>query len=65
MDDLVKLKHLIDHWAEHNGEHAATYEEWAAKAEAAGRQELSSTLRELAEGTRRLGELFGKAGSLL
>jgi NDP-sugar pyrophosphorylase family protein len=31
MNDLGKVKHLIEHWIEHEREHAAAYEEWAEK----------------------------------
>ncbi len=65
MDDLQKLKHLVVHWKEHNEEHAQTYFEWSKKADAAGKGELAAVLRELAEGTRKMGKLFEKAGELL
>lgn len=29
--DIEKLKHLIEHWIEHNNEHIAKYREWAEK----------------------------------
>jgi hypothetical protein len=47
MDDLQKLKHLIEHWKEHNEEHAQTYLEWSKKADGAGRGELASSLKGL------------------
>jgi len=31
MDDLTKVKHLIEHWIEHERQHIAEYEEWAKK----------------------------------
>jgi len=31
-----KLAHLLHHWIEHNEAHAATYREWAERAEAEG-----------------------------
>jgi hypothetical protein len=65
MDDLQKLKHLIGHWKEHNKEHAQTYLEWSKKADGAGKGELAAVLRELAEGTLKMGTLFEKAGELL
>ncbi len=64
MDDLQKLKHLIGHWKEHNEEHANTYIEWSKKMEAAGKGDLAAVLKELADGTTRLGALFDKAGRL-
>jgi len=35
--DLDKLRVLLPHWIEHNEEHAASFESWAAKARVAGR----------------------------
>ena len=32
MDDLQKLRILVPHWIEHNGEHAEEFREWAEKA---------------------------------
>jgi len=32
MDDLQKLRVLIPHWIEHNGEHAGEFREWAGRA---------------------------------
>lgn len=29
--ELEKLKHLVDHWIEHNEEHISKYMEWAEK----------------------------------
>jgi hypothetical protein len=65
MDDLEKLKHLVAHWKEHNEEHARTYLDWSKKADHAGKGELARILRELAEGTMKMGKLFEKAGGLL
>ncbi len=65
MDDLEKLKHLIEHWAEHNDEHAKTYLEWSERIGETGKKELSGVLREISEETIKLGELFKKAGNLI
>lgn len=32
MDEREKLRILIDHWIEHNREHAEEFREWAGKA---------------------------------
>ena len=61
MDDLKKLRHLIEHWAEHNAEHAQTYLEWSKKADSLGKKELSEVLGELSENTLKLDGLFKKA----
>lgn len=61
MTELDKLKKLLEHWAEHNEEHAKTYLEWAEKAAASGDKALSSILKEIAENTKRMDGLFEKA----
>ncbi|RJQ39987.1 MAG: hypothetical protein C4550_04220 [Nitrospiraceae bacterium] len=61
MKESEKLRHLLEHWAEHNEEHAKTYLEWAEKASASGDNELSSILKEIAESTKRMDGLFEKA----
>lgn len=65
MDDMEKLGKLIPHWAEHNVEHARTYAEWAQKAEAGGKAELSRVLGRIAEETRKMDALFAEAGGLV
>lgn len=65
MNDMEKLKHLLEHWSEHNAEHAKTYLEWSKKAESLGKKEISEILNELAEGTLNLEGLFKKARGLL
>jgi cobalt/nickel transport system ATP-binding protein len=58
MDDKEKLKKLIEHWREHNSEHASTYREWAKKAGDMGNESLASILEEIAKKTTEMGELF-------
>ena len=58
MDDINKLKHLIEHWLEHNEEHAATYIDWAAKAKGLDKPELEAILKEIAGETKRMDNLF-------
>ncbi len=65
MNDLDKLKHLIEHWKEHNKEHARTYREWAGKAASLGKNDLAGVLGEIAAETSRIDELFIKADGLL
>jgi len=61
MEDMSKLKHLIEHWVEHNEEHAQNYLNWAAKATDMDRPELAAALKELAGETQRLKPLFDLA----
>jgi cobalt/nickel transport system ATP-binding protein len=56
-----KLRILIEHWSEHNREHANTYLEWARRADAEGRGELASILKEIAAESAKLEALFEKA----
>ena len=34
--DMEKLQILLNHWIEHNEEHAGEFEEWAEKAKSSG-----------------------------
>jgi rubrerythrin len=61
MDEMAKLKHLLEHWIEHNEDHEKTYAEWANKALAAGKPELAEALKELAHETRKMEKLILKA----
>jgi len=61
MTELEKIGALIDHWQEHNNEHAELYMDWAAKTSSLGRQELSRILIRLALESRRLNRLFQAA----
>ncbi len=45
MQDLIlMMKGLVTHWIEHNNEHADKFQEWAARAEAAGLKGISERL---------------------
>jgi len=61
MNETGKLKHLLDHWIEHNVSHINTYTEWAEKADALGQNELSGIIRQIADESRKLDGLFKKA----
>jgi rubrerythrin len=65
MTELEKLKHLLEHWIEHNDAHVRTYDEWADKADALGRSDLAQVLREIANETGRLDELLKKAMDIM
>jgi len=64
MNDIEKLRHLLEHWSEHNIDHAKNYAEWAEKAKALGRGELAGVLARIAEETRDMDALFRKASDL-
>ena len=53
MTELDKLKKLLEHWAEHNEEHAKTYLEWAEKAAASGDNNYPLYLKRLLKIQRR------------
>jgi rubrerythrin len=61
MTDMDKLAHLLEHWREHNDEHAANYNSWADKADREGKQKAAALLRQAAEATTRISDLFAKA----
>ena len=61
MTELEKLKHLLEHWIEHNDTHVKTYKKWAVKAESLGEKELAGILDQIAEESRKLEGLFNKA----
>ena len=64
MDEISKLQHLLGHWAEHNIEHAKTYEEWSKKAAALGKKELAGALKKIADETMAMDDQFKKAMEL-
>lgn len=61
MNELEKLKKLLEHWKEHNQEHARVYGEWAEKALGFGREDLSEILHTLSTETKKLNSLFEEA----
>lgn len=59
--EMKKLRILIEHWMEHNHEHAETYIQWAEKAGTAGDAVLAELLKEIASETKKIDGLFEKA----
>jgi hypothetical protein len=64
--DEAKLRALLPHWIEHNGEHAAEFRAWAEKARAAGWQEVADEIdiaaKELGWVNESLGAALEKLG---
>ena len=61
MDDIEKLRILIPHWIEHNAEHAAEFERWAAR-ELAGHEHISEAARFVDAANQALGLALEKLG---
>ena len=53
MDDADKLRMLLPHWIEHNGEHAEEFRAWAERV-ALARESLTAAADLLAEANARL-----------
>lgn len=58
MEEIAKVKDLIEHWMNHNEEHAESYMKWATKASDAGNEELSRSLVRIYLESKRLNRLF-------
>ncbi|MBI4826017.1 MAG: hypothetical protein HY807_06300 [Nitrospirae bacterium] len=65
MTELEKLKHLLEHWIEHNDAHINTYKEWASKAEVLGEKGLADILLQIVEESKKLNGLFNKAQKVI
>jgi hypothetical protein len=65
VEDRERLRHLLEHWAEHNEGHLETYREWAGKAGSLGVEGLEEVLKDIIDGTVKTGELLRKAKGLL
>jgi cobalt/nickel transport system ATP-binding protein len=61
MTEMEKLRILLEHWMEHNHEHAETYVQWAEKAMTAGNRDVAEILKEIAAETGEIDDLFEKA----
>ena len=55
-----KLRQLLDHWIEHNREHAEKYKEWAEKVEVSD-PEVSEILKNVVEKMSEIEELLKSA----
>lgn len=64
MKETEKLRVLLPHWIEHNGEHAGEFRDWAQKAGAA-RDALLDAAHFLEQANARLQEALGQLGGPL
>ena len=42
--DSAKLKHLLEHWIEHNESHGQSFREWAEKVRVAGYEDIAEDI---------------------
>lgn len=61
-EELKRLLILIEHWKEHNIEHAATYTEWA---ERIGEKNISAILMQVASATTELNKIFERLHKMI
>ncbi len=64
-EEMERLRILLEHWIEHNHEHADTYIQWAEKAMTPGSEHIARMLREIAKETRKIDELFNRAKKMI
>lgn len=60
-----RMEKLLDHWLEHNTDHAATYRQWAEKARENGMDAVAAQLEEAARMTLEINETFSAAAQSL
>ena len=60
-----KMIKLLEHWIKHNGEHAATYRDWAQKAKEKNMRKASLLLEDAAEMTLMISKKFEEAAALI
>lgn len=60
-----KLERLLAHWIDHNGDHAATYRDWAAQAEAHDLAQVGERLLKAAQLTEEISTHFEAARNAL
>ncbi|HHN94294.1 MAG TPA: hypothetical protein ENK17_05955 [Anaerolineae bacterium] len=56
MDDRAKLRVLLPHWIEHNGEHAEEFRKWAERAPGGVREAILAAAALIDEASERLRE---------
>ncbi len=58
--EIERLRHLLDHWIEHNDEHVKKYREWAEKIRSE-REDIAELIEESISHFERGGEILKKA----
>jgi hypothetical protein len=61
----AKLERLLAHWIDHNGDHANTYRDWAAQAEAHDLAAVAALLAKAADLTEEISRQFEAARKAL
>jgi hypothetical protein len=59
--DEQRIQVLLEHWQQHNQEHANSYENWAAKLRESGWDQVAELLHEAARLTLEINGVLGKA----
>jgi len=62
---LYKLKKMVEHWVDHNRDHARSFNEWAQRAREMGQQEVAALLDQAAEQSLAQNQGLEKALELL
>lgn len=61
MEEIQKIRKLIEYCMKHNEDYAESYMDWASKAANAGNENLSRILIKLSLESRRINRLFEQA----
>jgi len=61
MDEMEKLKILLNHWIEHNREHAQEFREWAEKAKSFGQSTVHDDIMQASQQMNKANEFLLKA----
>ena len=65
LSEQEKLAKMIEHWIQHNIEHARSYRDWAQRADGLGQAEVASVLSGMAAASTKQNEDLERALSLL
>lgn len=65
MDEVEKLKHLLNHWIEHNEEHGKEFRDWANKATVLGKTAVSADIMEAVQHLEEANKSLSKASDSL